>query len=123
VNNGQTGSRYHFEYESGYTYDTLIQPIEAIVYKGGNSWDGFGHEEINSRHCLMKYTTTDNFQNVSDGEALHCSQFSSSQNGIGSIAVTSNPKINSSVIVAATVNLDLNTEQTGLFIYEYNPWE
>lgn len=130
VNGIVPATRRHYEYEADGTftsYDTISTSWMydwRIINRGENNWyivgvqlnGTTGYEEINV------YSTTD-WQTFTFEQTIFTATAVPGTPGIDRIAVTANARYGDPIIVAATINLDLDREQTGMFIYEYNPNE
>jgi hypothetical protein len=128
---GDVSKNIHMMYTpgSGWTYDTLsvASPNDrfALYYKGDNSFDMWTRGSVGGKASVLKYTTDDNFQTLDGPEVIY--QHPTMDHPYGVISVMGPENVNLSnpgpVIIVATIETDRSTEQTGLFIYEYNPWE
>jgi len=128
VFNDERGDYVHATYNSGWVFDTLsfLPNLELgragntaiIVYKGGDSFDLFHPEDRgNGFETVIKYTTNDNFQTFNSGQIV-----GNPDRNYKAGTATRIQKEGQRVIVAFTEIIDPDTGQTGLWIYEYNPW-
>lgn len=122
--NGQSDTVFHYMEDGGVlTNDFFPFPVSSrmeLVHKGGDNFDLFYREDRSGKATIVKYQTTDNLQTFDGGEVIYQGRFSG-LNGIDRFTVTKNHRQGEPIIFSAVVNLDFDKEQTGLFIYEYNP--
>jgi hypothetical protein len=126
--NTDLGKSMHFWHapgQTGWNVDTLDEfsstDRSAPFYKGGDSFDVFAVEDRDGFASIIKYTTTDNFDTMDRGTIIYKSPFPANSNT--NVEPVKTNLINEDVIFIVQFEVNQPTEQTGIFIYKYNPWE
>lgn len=117
------GMTRHIWYDDGWNYDTLTTTAaqtDWFLTDGQNgNYTIFTNEQLDGVEAIFKSTTTD-FQTFSNRTLIYKSRYDV---GVSRFASTDNAIPGDPILFAATIIIDKDREQTGLFLYEYNPNE
>jgi hypothetical protein len=112
----------YVQFDGTLTIDSAQVGLPTSVYKGGDNFDVFKHEDNDGKRQFIRYNSSDVFQSIDSPYYIYTVPIDGSDR-VDRVVTTQNPKPGHPVVVAATILLDKGREQTGLFLYHYNPWE